>query len=75
MASPRRHLFFSFLAMLHSIQDLSSPTRDQSFHIWETSAYEPGEGNGKPLQYSYLENAMDRGSWWATVHVVTKNQT
>ena len=32
-------------------------------------------GNGKPLQYSYLENAMDRGSWWATVHVVTKNQT
>ena len=27
----------------------------------------PGEGNGKPLQYSCLENPMDRGAWWATV--------
>ena len=28
----------------------------------------PGEGNGSPLQYSCLENPMDRGAWWATVH-------
>ena len=28
----------------------------------------PGEGNGNPLQYSCLENSMDRGPWWATVH-------
>ena len=35
----------------------------------------PGEGNGNPLQYSYLENPMDRGAWWATVHGVTKNWT
>ena len=28
----------------------------------------PGEGHGSPLQYSYLENPMDRGAWWATVH-------
>ena len=34
-----------------------------------------GEGNGNPLQYSCLENSMDRGSWWATVHGVLKNQT
>ena len=34
-----------------------------------------GEGNGYPLQYSCLENSMDRGAWWATVHGVTKNQT
>ena len=27
----------------------------------------PGEGNDNPLQYSYLENPMDRGAWWATV--------
>ena len=27
-----------------------------------------GEGNGNPLQYSCLENPMDRGAWWATVH-------
>ena len=31
-----------------------------------------GEGNGNPLQYSYLENSMDRGAWRATVHGVTK---
>ena len=30
----------------------------------------PGEGNGKPLQYSFQENPMDRGAWWATVHGV-----
>ena len=35
----------------------------------------PGEGNGNPLQYPCLENAMDRGSWWATVHGVEKSQT
>ena len=32
------------------------------------------EGNGYPLQYSYLENSMDRGVWQATVHGVTKSQ-
>ena len=31
-----------------------------------------GEGNGNPLQYSCLENLMDRGTWWATVHGVTE---
>ena len=31
-----------------------------------------GEGNGKLLQYSCLENSMDREAWWATVHGVTK---
>ena len=35
----------------------------------------PGERNGYPLQYSCLENSMDRGTWWATVHGVTKSQT
>ena len=35
----------------------------------------PGAGSGNPLQYSCLENSMDRGAWWATVHGVTKNQT
>ena len=31
-----------------------------------------GEGNGNPLQYSCLENPMDKGAWWATVHRVTE---
>ena len=35
----------------------------------------PGEGNGNPLQYSCLENSMDRGAWKATVHGVTKSRT
>ena len=35
----------------------------------------PGVGNGNPLQYSYPENSMDRGTWQATVHRVTKSQT
>ena len=34
-----------------------------------------GGGPGNPLQCSYLENPMDRGTWWATVHEVTKSQT
>jgi len=35
----------------------------------------PGEGNGNPLQYSCLENPLDRGAWQATVHRVAKNRT
>ena len=34
-----------------------------------------GEGNGTPLQYSCLENPMDGGPWWATVHGVAKSRT
>ena len=34
-----------------------------------------GEGNGNPLQHSCLENSVDRGAWWATVHGVAKRQT
>ena len=34
-----------------------------------------GEGNGTPLQYSCLENPMDRGAWWAAVHGVARSRT
>ena len=34
----------------------------------------PGEGNGNTLQYSYPENPIDRGAWWATVHGGAKSQ-
>ena len=43
-----------------------------SIHGWERS---PGEVNGKSLQYSCLENPVDRGAWWSTVHGVTKSWT
>ena len=39
------------------------------------SGRSPGEGNGNPLQYSCLQNSMDRGAWWITVHGVTKSWT
>ena len=35
----------------------------------------PGKGNGNPLQYSYLENSMGRGTWWASIHGFEKSQT
>ena len=35
----------------------------------------PGGGYGNPLQYFCLENSMDRGAWWATVHRVSRSQT
>ena len=44
-------------------------------HYLLTSKLFPGEGNGTLLQYSCLENPMDGGAWWATVHGVTKSQT
>ena len=49
--------------------------------VWETRVQSPGwedpleKENGNPLQYSCLENSMDGGAWWATVHGVTKSQT
>ena len=43
--------------------------------IWEPLAWRIVEGNGTPLQYSCLENPMDRGAWWAAVHGVAKSQT
>ena len=39
------------------------------------SGRSPGEGSGSPLQYSCLENPMDRGDWWATIHSVAESDT
>ena len=36
------------------------------------SGRSPGEGNGNPLQYSFLRNLMDKGAWWAIDHGVTR---
>jgi len=50
----------------HNVGDLSSiPRLERS----------PGEGNGNPLQYSCLENPMDRGAWQTILHRVAKSQT
>ena len=39
------------------------------------SGRSPGGGHGSPLQYSCLENPVDRGAWWATVHGVSQSRT
>ena len=58
------------------------PSSDNLFQTYSTASQpgywlgsSPGEGNGYPLQYSCLENSIDRGAWRATVHGVTKSRT
>ena len=55
------------------IKNLPANTGDLSF--FPGSGRSLGEGNGNPLQYSYLEDPIDRGAWRAIAHGVTKNQT
>ena len=58
------------------VKNLSASAEDRrgvgSILGWGRS---PGGGNGNPFQYSHLENPMDRGAWWATVHRVIKSWT
>ena len=55
----------NLLAIAEDIRDMGSiPGSGRS----------PGGGDGNALQYSSLENPMDRGAWWATVHRVAKSQ-
>ena len=55
------------------VKNLPANARDAS--STPGSGRSPGVGNGNPLQYSCLENSMDRGVWQATVHKVAKSQT
>ena len=50
------------------------PAVQETQEMQETWVGSPGGGNGNPLHYSCLENAMDRGAWWATVRGVSKRQ-
>ena len=56
------------------VKDLPANARDTGFmdFLNPESGRAPGGGNGNPLQYSCLENPMDRGAWWAAVHVGRK---
>ena len=51
------------------------PAMQESQGLIPGSGTSPGKGNGYILQYSCLENLMDKGAWRATVHGVTKSQT
>ena len=58
------------------VKNLPANARDvRDLDFIPRSGRSPGGGHGNPLQYSCLENPMDRGAWWATVHSVTKSQT
>ena len=67
------YILFKFKVMMSKerkaksdkITQRSSPCRKE----------QQGERHGKPLQYSCLENPMDRGAWWATAHRVAKSRT
>ena len=60
-------------AMVKNMPASAGDTRDMG--SIPGSGKSPGEGNGNPLQYSCLENPMDRGVWWAIVHEVRASQT
>ena len=51
---------------------LPKETKDLYIENYKTLV---GEGNGTPLQYSFLENPRDGGAWWAAVYGVTQSQT
>ena len=55
---------------------VTNPFANAGDMVWISGwARSPGEGNGNPLQYSYLRNPMDRGAGRATIHGVPKSQT
>ena len=58
-----------------SVDGKASAWNEGDLGLIPGSGRSPGEGNGNPLQYSCLENSMDRRAWWATVHGVVKSQT
>ena len=58
------------------VKNLSSNTEDaRDMGSIPRLGRSPGAGHGNPLQYSCLENSMERGAWWAAVHGVTKSRT
>ena len=61
--------------MLLVVKNLSASAGDaRNADLIPGSGRSTGGGHGNPLQYSCLENPMGRGAWWATVHVVAKNE-
>ena len=68
-------IYFKLLILYWGIADYESTCKVGDLGSNPGLGKSPGEGTGYPLQYSCLENSMDRGAWQATVHGVTKSQT
>ena len=68
-------LLTSFLGLLFPVGSDSKESSSNAGGLGLIPRLErsPGEGNGYPLQYSFLDDSMDRGAWWATVHRVANN--
>ena len=64
--------FIAFTSFPHGSAVKNPPANAGDVDLIPGSGRSPGEGNGNPLQYSYMGNPVDRGTWWATVHEVTK---
>ena len=60
--------------MADTPERLASQPRSAANPLFHDPRQTSGEGNGNPLEYSCLENPMDRGALWATVHSVAKSQ-
>ena len=68
--------YFKYFFVLYNYKDNRNYTKEDTVaHNLYNYKTIIGEGNGTPLQYSCLENPMDRGAWQATVHGVAKSQT
>ena len=65
-------LFLHLLRYENNLQENLCLGRQFGWHVTRLLLW---RGNGTPLQYSCLENPMDRGAWWATVHGVGKSRT
>ena len=68
-------MYFKYREFPGSLVSKESACSERDLGSVPGSGRSPGEGKGNPLQYSCLENPMDRGAWWATVHGVAKSQT
>ena len=67
------HVGFQAAPVVKNLPANAGDTRDSN--SIPGSGRSPGGGHGNSLQYSCLENPMDRGVWWATVHSIAKRQT
>ena len=72
--------YHTLISTLQSYSDSDSDGKEFACNVGDLgsipgSRRSSGEGNGNPLQQSCLENPMDRGAWWATVHGLAKSRT
>ena len=75
MSKGKDFIPLSLFLKINILHSLSRILKGFSKMFWRMLISLDGEGNGTPLQYSCLENAMDGGDWWAAVHGITESGT